>query len=101
MFASEELHFDNKNRFTTFRKFAHPPKVVPHHAPYCIMCDPVRFKSDPSRRHRAAHVESQIVPLFLARADQGSVKGIAYFYVGNGKGVAYFSKTHQANSNSL
>ena len=34
MFASEELHFDNKNRFTTFRKFAHPPKVVPHHAPY-------------------------------------------------------------------
>ena len=37
----------------------------------------------------------------LARADQGSVKGIAYFYVGNGKGVAYFSKTHQANSNSL
>ena len=36
MFASEELHFDNKNRFTTFRKFAHPPKVVPHHAPYCI-----------------------------------------------------------------
>ena len=32
MFASEELHFDNKNRFTTFRKFAHPPKVVPHHA---------------------------------------------------------------------
>ena len=39
--------------------------------------------------------------LNLARADQGSVKGIAYFYVGNGKGVAYFSKTHQANSNSL
>ena len=37
----------------------------------------------------------------LARADQGSVKGIAYFYVGNGKGVAYFLKTHQANSNSL
>ena len=36
MFASEELHFDNKNRFTTFRKFAHPPKVVPHHAPYCL-----------------------------------------------------------------
>ena len=37
----------------------------------------------------------------LARADQGSVKGIAYFYVGNGKGVAYFLKTRQANSNSL
>ena len=37
----------------------------------------------------------------VARADQGSVKGIAYFYVGNGKGVAYFLKTHQANSNSL
>ena len=34
MFASEELHFDNKNRFTTFREFVHPPKVVPHHAPY-------------------------------------------------------------------
>ena len=29
------------------------------------------------------------------------VKGIAYFYVGNGKGVAYFFKVHQANSNSL
>ena len=39
--------------------------------------------------------------MYLARADQGSVKGIAYFYVGNGKGVAYFLKTHQANSNSL
>ena len=37
----------------------------------------------------------------VARADQGSVKGIAYFYVGNGKGVAYFLKTRQANSNSL
>ena len=37
----------------------------------------------------------------IARADQGSVKGIAYFYVGNGKGVAYFFKTRQANSNSL
>ena len=37
----------------------------------------------------------------IARADQGSVKGIAYFYLGNGKGVAYFFKTHQANSNSL
>ena len=37
----------------------------------------------------------------VARADQGSVKGIAYFYVGNGKGVAYFFKTHQANSSSL
>ena len=36
----------------------------------------------------------------LARGT-GSVKGIAYFYVGNGKGVAYFLKTHQANSNSL
>ena len=34
MFALEELHFDNKNRFTTFREFVHPPKVVPHHAPY-------------------------------------------------------------------
>ena len=41
------------------------------------------------------------VIIILARADQGSVKGIAYFYVGNGKGVAYFFKTHQANSNSL
>ena len=41
------------------------------------------------------------VGFVLARADQGSVKGIAYFYVGNGKGVAYFLKTHQANSNSL
>ena len=37
MFASEELHFDNKNRFTTFREFVHPPKVVPHHAPYCVI----------------------------------------------------------------
>ena len=37
----------------------------------------------------------------VARADQGSVKGIAYFYVGNGKGVAYFFKVHRANSNSL
>ena len=42
-----------------------------------------------------------LVDSILARADQGSVKGIAYFYVGNGKGVAYFFKTHQANSNSL
>ena len=40
------------------------------------------------------------VPYHLARGT-GSVKGIAYFYVGNGKGVAYFLKTHQANSNSL
>ena len=37
----------------------------------------------------------------VARADQGSVKSIAYFYVGNGKGVAYVLKTHPANSNSL
>ena len=33
MFASEELHLDNKIQFTTFREIAHPPKVVPHHAP--------------------------------------------------------------------
>ena len=46
-------------------------------------------------------VSCQKGPTRLARADQGSVKGIAYFYVGNGKGVAYFFKTHQANSNSL
>ena len=39
--------------------------------------------------------------LMLARADQGSVKGITYFYVGNGKGVAYFLKMHHVNSNSL
>ena len=49
--------------------------------------------------HNFAHVTTAV--LSLARADQGSVKGIAYFYVGNGKGVAYFLKTHQANSNSL
>ena len=34
MSASDELHFDNKNRFNTFREFVRPPKVVPHHAPY-------------------------------------------------------------------
>ena len=48
--------------------------------------------------HQLRYLE---VPDKLAHADQGSVKGIAYFYVGNGKGVAYFLKTHQANSNSL
>ena len=51
--------------------------------------------------HKRLHFLKSNTGLKLARADQGSLKGIAYFYVGNGKGVAYFFKTHQANSNSL